>query len=308
MRGVTDTRYAVIAVGDTGRRALATTDLNLGVPVIEQEPGRGGLHAELDTSVPQPARRYNYWLGGKDNFAIDRASGDEIAKVFPTVRTMAIENRRFLQRATGFLAREVGIRQFLDIGTGLPTADNTHEVAQAIAPEARVVYVDNDPMVLVHARALLTSSPQGKTTYIEADLREPDKILAHPQLHNTLDLSQPVGLMLIAVLHFIHGHGAAAPIVRHLLDALPAGSYLVASNATKDFSPPHVAAAYDEMIATGRTDAWPRDRAEFAELFDGLDLMEPGIVAVSEWRAEAEPKPRPVPAEVAVYGAVGRKP
>jgi hypothetical protein len=275
--------------------------------MVEQHPGREHLRGELDASVPQPARRYNYWLGGKDNFAVDRASGDEIAKVFPTVRTMAVENRRFLQRATGFLAREAGIRQFLDIGTGLPTADNTHEVAQAIAPESRIVYVDNDPMVMVHARALLTSSAQGKTTYIEADLRDPGKILAHPDLRGTLDLSQPVGLMLIAVLHFIHGQGAAGPIVRELLDALPAGSYLVASNATKDFSPPHIAAAYDEMIATGRTDAWPRDRAEFTGLFDGLELLDPGVVAVSEWRAEAEPKPRPTPAEVAVYGGVGKK-
>ncbi|MEV8514094.1 SAM-dependent methyltransferase [Dactylosporangium sp. NPDC051484] len=277
-------------------------------PVVEQAAGHDASHSVIDTSVPQPARRYNYWLGGKDNFAVDRASGDEIAKVFPTVRTMAVENRRFLQRATGFLAREAGIRQFLDIGTGLPTADNTHEVAQAIAPESRVVYVDNDPMVMVHARALLTSSPQGKTAYLEADLREPGKILAHPELRDTLDLSQPVGLMLIAVLHFVHGHGAAAPIVRQLLEALPSGSYLVASNATKDFSPPHIAAAYDAMIASGRTDAWPRDRAEFAELFGGLDLVEPGIVAVSEWRAESEPAPRPTAADVAVYGAVGRKP
>jgi hypothetical protein len=260
----------------------------------------------IDTTVPQPARRYNYWLGGKDNFAADRASGDEIAKVFPTVRTMAVENRRFLQRATAFLAREAGIRQFLDIGTGLPTANNTHEVAQTIAPEARVVYVDNDPMVMVHARALLTSTKEGRTAYLEADLREPGKILAHPELHATLDFSQPVGLMLIAVLHFIHGQGAAAPVVRELLDALPSGSFLVASNATKDFSPPHIAAAYDAMIANGRTDAWPRDRAEFTALFDGLELLEPGVVAVSEWRAQDEPPPRPSPADVAVYGAVGR--
>lgn len=272
-------------------------------------PGAGSdALGRIDTSVAHPARRYNYWLGGKDHFAADRASGDQIAAAWPSAPTSARENRRFLQRATAFLAGEAGIRQFLDIGTGLPTANNTHEVAQSIAPETRVVYVDNDPMVMVHARALLSSAPEGKTAYIEADLREPDKILEHPDLLATLDLSKPVGLMLVAVLHFIHGHGAAAPIVAHLLDALPPGSYLVASNATKDFLPDHVAAVYDRMIASGQTDIWPRDRAEFAALFQGLDLVEPGIVAVNEWRVEPEEGPRPASADVSVYGAVARIP
>ena len=183
----------------------------------------GSPSDRIDTTVPHPARRYNYWLGGKDNFQADRESGDAMAAAFPTIRTSALENRRFLQRAVGYLAREAGIRQFLDIGTGIPTANNTHEVAQAVAPESRVVYVDNDPIVLAHARALLTSSPEGATAYIDADLRDPEKILAHPELQRTIDLSQPVGLMLVAVLHFVPDGDDPYALVRRLLDALPAG-------------------------------------------------------------------------------------
>jgi hypothetical protein len=260
---------------------------------------------QFHTRGRQPARRYNYWLGGKDNFAADRASGDEIAQAFPKVRITALENRRFLRRATTFLAGEVGIRQFLDIGTGLPTADNTHEVAQRIAPDARVVYVDNDPMVMAHARALLTSTPAGRTTYLEADLREPEAILAHPDLAATLDLTKPVGLMLVAVLHFIKGPDAAR-IVRQLLDGLPLGSYLVMTHTTKDFASAASADLYDAMLASGRLDIWPRDHAEFSTFFDDLELVAPGVVAASDWRSEDEPEPRPRPGEVAVLGAVGQ--
>jgi hypothetical protein len=263
---------------------------------------------QIDSSIAHPARRYNYWLGGKDNFAVDRASGDEILKTFPTARLAALENRRFLQRATRYLAAEAGIRQFLDIGTGLPTADNTHEVAQRIAPDSRVVYVDNDPMVMVHARALLTSTPAGRTTYLQADLRWPEQILAQPELRRTLDLGAPVALMLVAVLHFVAGHGAGRPIVQTLLDALPSGSFLVVTNSTKDPLPPKVAADYDAALAAGITNIWPRDRAEFTDLFSGLELVEPGVTAVSEWRAEGEPEPRPDPAHIAMYAGVGRKP
>jgi hypothetical protein len=270
--------------------------------------GREGKLDAIDTTVAQPARRYNYWLGGKDNFAVDRESGDLIAKTFPTVRTAAIENRRFLQRAVRFLAAEAGIRQFLDIGTGLPTADNTHEVAQRIAPESRVVYVDNDPMVMMHAQALLTSTPEGRTAYLEDDLRRPEAILARPDLRETLDLSQPVGLMLVAVLHFVAGEEEARSVVRTLLDALAPGSYLVASNATKDFVTPMGETVYQTMVATGKLDMWLRTKADFGAIFDGLELVDPGVVVVSEWRAEHEPRPRPEPADVAVYGAVGRKP
>jgi S-adenosyl methyltransferase len=267
-----------------------------------------GDNDAIDTTRPHSARRYNYWLGGKDNFAVDRESGDTIAAAFPTVRAMAIENRSFLRRATTFLTAEVGIRQFLDIGTGLPTADNTHEVAQRIAPASRVVYVDNDPMVLVHARALLTSTPEGRTAYLDADLREPEKILAHPALLETLDLSRPVGLMLIAVLHFVRDTAEAVEIVHTLLDALPPGSHLVVSHATEDFADAGTKARYAELLAGGRIDAFARTGAELAEIFGGLEIVEPGIVMVSDWRAEAEPQPRPGRGEVAGYGVVARRP
>ncbi|MBB2947754.1 hypothetical protein FB565_007525 [Actinoplanes lutulentus] len=261
----------------------------------------------IDPNQPHPARRYNYWLGGKDNFAADRASGDELQRLFPKVRLGALANRALLQRATRFLTAEAGIRQFLDIGTGLPTADNTHEVAQRHAPDSRVVYVDNDPLVMVHARALLNSSPEGRTAYIEADLNDPESILANPTLSETLDLKQPVGLMLIAVLHFIHGHGSAQPIVRTLLDALPAGSYLVATHATSDFGTPEQQALYQQLIAQGKSDVWTRPHDEFAALFDGLELVEPGVVPASEWRPEPGAE-IPERSDINVWTAVGRKP
>ncbi|MEU4424307.1 SAM-dependent methyltransferase [Actinoplanes sp. NPDC024001] len=263
--------------------------------------------AGIDPTQPHPARRYNYWLGGKDNFAADRASGDELERHFPKVRLGALANRALLQRATRFLAAEAGIEQFLDIGTGLPTADNTHEVAQRHAPHSRVVYVDNDPLVMVHARALLNSSPGGRTAYIEADLNDPEAILADPVLHETLDLKQPVGLMLIAVLHFIHGHGAAKPIVSRLLDALPSGSYLVATHATSDFGTAEQQALYQQLVEQGRSDVWTRTRDEFAELFDGLELVEPGVVPASEWRPEPGAE-IPARSDINVWTAVGRKP
>ncbi|MFC7533839.1 SAM-dependent methyltransferase [Actinoplanes sp. GCM10030250] len=261
----------------------------------------------IDPNEAHPARRYNYWLGGKDNFAADRASGDELQRHFPKVRLGALANRALLQRATRFLAEEAGIRQFLDIGTGLPTADNTHEVAQRYAPESRIVYVDNDPLVMVHARALLNSSPEGRTAYVEADLNDPEAILAHPVLHETLDMKQPVGLMLIAVLHFIHGNGAAEPIVRRLLEELPPGSYLVATHATSDFGTPEQQALYQQLIASGRSDVWTRSREEFTDLFAGLELVEPGVVPASEWRPEPGAE-IPVRSDINIWTAVGRKP
>jgi S-adenosyl methyltransferase len=262
----------------------------------------------LDPSVPNPARRYDYWLGGKDNFAADRASGDKVAAVFPAIRTAAIENRRFLRRAVTYLAREAGIRQFLDIGTGLPAAGNTHEVAQAIDPTARVVYADNDPMVLAHARALLVGVPEGVTAYLDADLRNPDTILADADLHRTLDLTQPVGLLLVAILHFLSDEDDPYAIAGRLVAALAPGSYLVASHATKDLLPPDIIAHADAANAESKINLRFRDRAEFTRFFTGLDLVSPGIACVSEWRAEREPTPRPSPAEVAVYGAAARIP
>ncbi|GAA1036720.1 SAM-dependent methyltransferase [Virgisporangium ochraceum] len=260
----------------------------------------------IDTSVPHPARRYNYLLGGKDNFAADRASADQLTALFPTVRTAAIENRRFLKRSVRFLAGERGIRQFLDIGTGLPTADNTHQVAQRVAPESRVVYVDNDPMVMVHARALLTSTPEGATSYLEDDLRHPEQILRRTELHNTIDIDQPVALMLVAVLHFIHDEDEAVRIVRRLTDALAPGSYVVFSGSTTDFSAPELAEPYKELVRAGKIDIWPRSKAEYENLFSGLEILEPGVVAVSEWRPDGEAEVPPA-ADVQILGGVARK-
>ncbi|MEV1317331.1 SAM-dependent methyltransferase [Micromonospora arborensis] len=270
----------------------------------------GSPSDRIDTSVAHPARRYNYWLGGKDNFQADRESGDAITAAFPTVRTAALENRRFLQRTVGYLAREAGVRQFLDIGTGIPTANNTHEVAQAIEPESRVVYVDNDPIVLAHARALLSSSTAGATAYIDADLRDPQRILAHPELSRTIDLSQPVALMLVAVLHFLPDEDNPYALVRQLLDALPAGSYLAASHGTHDHLPPAVAADFRAKARSGGPHGLInlRARDEFARFFADLELVEPGITSVAEWRAESEPPPRPSAVEVSMYGAVARLP
>jgi len=245
-------------------------------------PARTG-YAQIDTSVPHPARRYNYLLGGKDNFAADRAAGDDLARMFPTVRLAAVENRRFLQRATRFLTEEAGIRQFLDIGTGLPTADNTHEVAQRIARESRVVYVDNDPMVMAHARALLTSTPEGRTTYLEDDLRRPADILARRELRDTLDLSKPVGLMLIAVLHFIPDADDPYAVVARLMDAVPSGSYLVIAHAAADIAPEasaEMARRYNQMASATVT---PRTRDQVARFFTGLDLLPPGLIPINQW-------------------------
>jgi hypothetical protein len=258
----------------------------------------------VDTSVAHPARRYDYWLGGKDNFAADRASGDAIAAAFPSARTAAIENRRFLRRAADYLAREQGIRQFLDVGTGIPSANNTHEVAQAIAPDTRVVYVDNDPIVLVHARALLTGSPAGSTSYLDADFREPGKILAHAA--QTLDFSQPIGLMLLAILHFIEDSDDPYGIVVTLVDALPSGSFVTLSHGTVDHQSPERLAAMADIIRT--TPGQFRSRDEVARFVEGLELVPPGIVSVAQWRAENEVQPRPTAAETEVYGLVARVP
>ena len=259
--------------------------------------------------MARPARRYNYWLGGKDNFAADRESDDLLAKSYPAARIAARANRAYLRRAVRHLAADAGIRQFLDIGTGLPTADNTHEVAQRVAPDARIVYVDNDPMVMVHARALLNSTEEGRTAYLEADLCDPDMILSRPELYDTIDLKRPVALMLVAVLHFIPGDGVAGPIVRRLVDALAPGSYLVATHMTVDFAPPQMLEPYRQMQAAGKLDVWSRSPSEFASLFDGIDLVPPGIVACSDWRAEDEPgERRPTPAEVGFIAGMGRLP
>jgi hypothetical protein len=261
----------------------------------------------IDVTHPHTARIYDYWLGGKNHFAADRAVADQVIAAIP-IRTVARENRKFLGRAVRYLAAEAGIRQFLDIGSGLPATGNVHEVAQAIAPESRVVYVDNDPLVLVHARALLASAPEGRTGYIQADLRNPASILASPVTRETLDFSQPVALVLCAILHFLADADDPAGILATLLGALPPGSYLVASHATSEHFPPDENdAALRAYRAPGIT-FQPRDSGDFARLaFAGLDLVPPGVVLASEWHPEDD-APRPSPAEVSCYGGVGRKP
>jgi predicted O-methyltransferase YrrM len=258
----------------------------------------------VDTSVPHPARRYDYLLGGKDNFEADRRAADEIVARHPTARLSVWENRWFLHRAVRFMAAH-GVRQFLDIGTGIPTSPNTHEIAQQIDPAARVVYVDNDPLVLTHARALLTSDPRGRTAYLEADLREPRKILEDRQLLDTIDLSQPVGLLLIAVLHFIRDDDDPRAILGTLVDSLAPGSFVVASNATPEYMPEEQLVALRAVMESQWAD---RRGTEFAALFDRPDLepVEPGVQSVSRWWAEDAPDPRPAVEDVACNGLVLR--
>jgi SAM-dependent methyltransferase len=265
------------------------------------------MASRIDTTRPHPARVYDYLLGGKDHFAVDRETGDHLVAVVPGALTASRENRAFLGRAVRYLVGEAGIRQFLDIGTGLPSANNVHEVAQAIAPECRVVYVDNDPIVLAHARALLTSSAEGRTAYIDADLREPKKLLTNRTLRATLDLSRPVALMLVAILHFIPDARKPARIIKTLLDALPSGSFLVATHFTPEYNPQGAAAA-TRLYAQGGIELQGRTTDEFAEMaFTGLEMIDPGLVLVSEWRPQ-DMGPRPLAVDVGWNGGVARKP
>jgi hypothetical protein len=260
---------------------------------------------EINVTMAHPARVYDYLLGGKDNFAVDRALGDAVAKAMPSAREMVRANRAFLGRAVRYLVTETGVRQFLDVGTGIPTAGNTHEVAQATAPESRIVYVDNDPIVLAHARALMTSDPAGATAFMRADLRDPDTILDDPALRRTLDLGEPVALMLIAIMMYMRDEEDPRGLVSALMDALPSGSYLALTHPTADFSPDEVAGA---VAATekGGISFTPRSQAEVAAFFDGLQLVDPGVVPILAWHPEGAP---PVdPRAAYYYGAVGRKP
>jgi S-adenosyl methyltransferase len=262
---------------------------------------------KIDTSKPHAARMYDYLLGGKDHFAVDRQTAERAIAAIPTGRTAARENRAFLGRAVRYLVAEAGIRQFLDIGTGLPSANNVHEVAQAAAPESRVVYVDNDPIVLTHARALLTSTPEGRSAYIEADLCEPDRILAAPAIAETLDLTKPVALMLVGILHFIPDEANPARAVTTLVDALPRGSYLAASHGAPEFNP-EGSAAWSRTYRDSGVPFQLRTADDFAELaFGGLEFVDPGLVVVSDWQPEG-PGPRPLPGEVGIVGGVAKKP
>ncbi len=254
---------------------------------------------KLDATRPSSARVWNYLLGGKDNFEIDRMVGDQIRASFPAIVVVAQQQRRFLVRAVTFLAAQAGIRQFLDIGTGLPVANNTHEVAQGVAPEARIVYVDNDPLVLVHARALLASSPEGATDYVDADVEDPDKILR--EAARTVDFTQPIALTMLGILGNVADYAEARSIVRRLVDAVPSGSYLVISDGTN---------TSDEIVEGQRIanqSGHPyhlRSPDEITRYFDGLELVEPGVVSIPHWR----PEPGPPPPAMDGYCGVARKP
>ncbi len=237
---------------------------------------------DLDTSVAHPARVYDYWLGGKDNFAADREAAEHAIAANPTIVPGVRTNRAFLRRAVSHLAGEAGIRQFLDIGTGLPSADNTHQVAQAVAPDSRVVYVDNDPIVLVHARALLTGTPQGATAYLDADVRDPGSVLA--QAAETLDFAEPVALMLLAILQLIPDDADPHAIVQRLVDGLAPGSYLVISHPASDVLPDAMAEMQRRLNERQRVLTTFRPRPDVCRFFDGLDLIEPGVVQPHRWR------------------------
>jgi S-adenosyl methyltransferase len=270
----------------------------LQAPLADEE----GPLPEIDTSVAHIARVYDYWLGGKDNFAPDRAAAEAAMREDPNVVEGVRGNRAFLARAVRYLVGQAGIRQFLDIGTGIPAADNTHEVAQDLAPGSRVVYVDNDPIVLAHARALLTSATEGATAYLDQDLRNVPELVAAAAA--TLDFSQPVAVMLIGILHCIPDEDDPAGIIKRLMDAVPAGSYLAISHPANDLNDPGV-----RRLASRLNELMPvklrfRSRAEVAVFFDGLNLVEPGLVRVPQWRPDRDTD-RDNPA--ALWGGVARK-
>src|SRR6516225_2424698 len=255
----------------------------------EWDQGGSGSRGEpvmFDTSVAHVARVYDYWLGGKDNFAADRAAGDQAIEAFPNIPMSARANRAYQARVVRFLAGEVGIRQFLDIGTGIPTANHTHQVAQAVAPESRVVYVDNDPVVLLHARALLASHPAGATDYVDADLRDPQKIL--DDAARLLDFRRPVAVMLMAILQHVDDEHDPYAIVAELMGAVPPGSYLALSHPASDINAEEMAKMADVLNHMMAEKVTFRDRAAVSKFFDGLDLAEPGLVQASKWRPASE--------------------
>jgi hypothetical protein len=245
-------------------------------------PGGQGEQPRIDASVAHIARVYDYWLGGKDNFAVDREIGDKVLEVHPATVLSVQANRRFLARSVRYLAETEGIRQFLDVGTGLPSMNNIHEVAQAVAPDTRVVYVDNDPIVLAHARALLTSSPEGETGYLDADIKEPDEILAGAG--RLLDLTRPVGVMLVAVLHMLRDDEDPRALVDRFMAAVPPGSFLVISHLASDVQQDAMAEMGRRLNSSMTQQFTMRTRAGVTAFFDGLTLVEPGVVLTHEWR------------------------
>ncbi|MFK4021961.1 MULTISPECIES: SAM-dependent methyltransferase [Streptomyces] len=262
----------------------------------------GSAQQKIDTSVPHSARIWNYWLGGKDNYPVDEEAGDAYTAVFPGIVTIARSSRAFLRRNITYLAGEQGIRQFLDIGTGLPTADNTHQVAQRIAPASRIVYVDNDPMVLAHARALLYSTPEGATAYVDANVREPERILEAAS--RTLDLSRPTALILSNILGHIADYDEARSVVDRLMAALPSGSFLSVNDGSRGIDPVFER-AQEAYNSSGAVPYNLRTVKEITSFFDGLELVEPGVVSVQQWRPDED---APEPQVIAEHGGLARKP
>jgi O-methyltransferase involved in polyketide biosynthesis len=258
----------------------------------------------VDSSVPHTARVWNYWLGGKDNYIVDRELGDQIQAVIPDIVASARADRGFLGRAVAHLTGDEGIRQYLDLGTGLPTAGNTHEVAQGIAPDTRIVYVDNDPLVLTHAHALLTSTPEGATDYIEADARDPEAILERAAA--TLDFGRPVAIMMLGILNFITGEDEAHRVVDRLLAAVPSGSYLAIAHPSGEVDGEAAQQAVDMSNQSGVAPMRLRSAAELERFFDGMDILEPGVVSCSQWRPAVSDPDRP-PKPVYQFCGLARK-
>ncbi|WP_346777329.1 SAM-dependent methyltransferase [Streptomyces sp. HNM0575] len=267
----------------------------------------GAVDLDLELDRAHSARMYDYFLGGTTNFPADRESAGKAMAAFPQVLVAARANRQFMHRSVRHLA-QLGMRQFLDVGTGIPTSPNLHEIAQRTAPDARVVYTDNDPIVLTHAHALLRSSPEGRTAYSQCDARDPEALLASPEVRATLDMSRPVALSLIALLHFVPGDRTAHAVVERLKDALPPGSTLTVSHVTPDFDSAGLARALKAYEAAG-TPVQARTREEFTRFFDGWELLDPGVTVTHRWRPDPEHDLTQVTdAEAACYGAVARKP
>lgn len=270
-------------------------------------PENGWPADRIDTENAHSARIYDYILGGKDYYPADREAGDAMVREWPAMPVHMRANRDWMNRAVRRLVGEAGIRQFLDIGTGIPTSPNLHEIAQSVAPESRVVYVDNDPIVLTLSQGLLASTPEGRTSYIEADFRDPASILGAPELRETLDLDRPVALTVIAIVHFVLDEDDAVGIVRRLLEPLSPGSYLAMTIGTAEFAPEEVGRVAREYAARGMPMRL-RTIGEAHEFFEGLELLEPGIVQVHKWHPDGTGEEGIRDEDIAMYGAIARKP
>lgn len=263
----------------------------------------------IDTSAPHSARMYDYFLGGKTHYEADAQAAEAVIALWPGVRTGAQVNRWFMRRAARWMAEDAGIRQFLDVGAGIPTTPNLHQVTQGVAPDCRVVYTDNDPIVLTYSEAMLESTPEGRTVYLHADVTDPSSILDAPALRETLDLTRPVGLSMMALLHFITDEGRPYELVSRLMDALPSGSHLMLSHCTPELDPE----AWERLagFAGSRSDitGQARSHAEVTRFFDGLELVEPGVVVPHRWRADGDTSLAHVSdAGASLYAGVARKP